>query len=190
MTQYVKRTFVCSDLHFQHQRILGFGRPFSTLDEHDNTIINNWNTVVDPRDDVIVCGDLVFGGKQNLSLFSRMHGRKLLVLGNHDGGSKELYLPYFAKIEGSMEIRTSKGTILFTHFPVHPNQMTVRYALNVHGHVHANTIMDGNQEDQRYFNVSMENINYTPIILDKIRHLRKARFDDHAANAGSYTGAD
>lgn len=40
----------------------------------------------------------------------------------------------------------------------------------IHGHVHSNNI-----DDLRYFNVSMENIDYTPISLEEIRSIFKSR---------------
>ena len=42
--------------------------------------------------------------------------------------------------------------------------------INLHGHVHSNNI-----DDLLYFNVSMENINYTPISLEEIRSIFKSR---------------
>ena len=40
--------------------------------------------------------------------------------------------------------------------------------INLHGHIH---LID----DLRYFNVSMENIDYTPISLEEIRSIFKSR---------------
>lgn len=47
-----------SDLHLGHANVLKFDqRPFLTLDEMHETIINNWNSVVDKTDDVYILGD-------------------------------------------------------------------------------------------------------------------------------------
>ena len=39
-----------------------------------------------------------------------------------------------------------------------------RFNLNVHGHMHTNII----ENDNRYMNVSVEKINYTPVDMDTI----------------------
>ena len=55
-----------------------------------------------------------------------------------------------------------------SHCPIHPNELRGKY--NLHGHVHNKTV-----EDVRYFNCSLENIDYTPISLDQIREILKER---------------
>lgn len=171
--------YFISDTHFFHARIIEFGRPFKDINHHNQVIAENWNKTVLPHDRVWVLGDCVFGGKENLVIFERLNGKKFLVLGNHDGGNKELYLKQFAKIEGAMEIRTATGTILFTHYPVHPmNLESGRYKLNVHGHTHGHVVMNGNVPDHRYVCVSLEQINYTPVnlkwILNKANSMKPA----------------
>lgn len=47
--------FYISDLHFGHKNALSFDdRPFTTIEEHDNLIIKNWNEVVNIDDDVYI----------------------------------------------------------------------------------------------------------------------------------------
>ena len=68
------------------------------------------------------------------------------------------YLQYFTRVQGAVEF---KGAIL-THIPVHPSQFS-RFFMHVHGHLHHEKL-----EDHRYFNVSCEQINLTPIPWDEI----------------------
>ena len=51
--------FFTSDLHFGHKNLLKFTkpRPFTTIEEHDQTIIDNWNSVVNQDDTVYVRND-------------------------------------------------------------------------------------------------------------------------------------
>ena len=73
-----------SDLHFGHKNLLKFTkpRPFTTIEEHDQTIIDNWNSVVKPNDIVFHLGDFMFG---NINRFweyrSRLNGKIYLVHG-------------------------------------------------------------------------------------------------------------
>ncbi len=120
-------------------------------------IIQRWNGVVKPQDIVYVLGDVVFG-KQYLPLIGDLNGSKRLVLGNHDDEHKYDYHAYFERIYG---VKEWKGCLL-SHIPVHPSQFS-RYTLNVHGHLHTKRL-----EDSRYFNVSVEQNNLTPIPASEI----------------------
>lgn len=181
-----RRKFAVADTHFFHARIIEFGRPFKSMEDHNETIIRNWNDTVLPEDKIYVLGDCVFGGGENFKIFERLNGEKHLILGNHDAKKRAYYEPYFKAVEAYAEMRFHDGTALLSHMPVHPSQMAKRYAINIHGHVHAKTIMsvqfpgsdkfENEVEDTRYFNVSLENINYRPILIDEIRRIRKSRF--------------
>ena len=55
--------FFTSDTHFGHQNILRFcDRPWATIAEHDQALIENWNDTV-PEDAVVVhLGDFSYKG--------------------------------------------------------------------------------------------------------------------------------
>ena len=68
--------------------------------------------------------------------------------------------------------------------PVHECELEHRWKMNVHGHKHEALVMtklewnQGAREivpDKRYLNVSVEQINYTPISLDQILEIQKER---------------
>nr|WP_245247801.1 hypothetical protein [Tianweitania sediminis] len=62
-------------------------RPFATTREMDEFLISAWNAVVRPDDLVFHLGDFSFGlgDEQRVrSIFYRLHGRKRLIIGNHD----------------------------------------------------------------------------------------------------------
>ena len=153
--------WVISDLHLAHARILEFEhdgkplRPFKSLEEMHAEIVKRWNAVVAPQDKVYVLGDVVFA-KWGFEVLGELNGKKRLIMGNHDGHKPELYRQYFQKIDGA---RSLYG-FWMTHVPMHPDTMD-RARLNVHGHLHANVI-----DDPRYVNVSVEQIDYTPLSFD------------------------
>ena len=82
--------FYTADTHFGHALMLdkkACGRPFASTTEMDEALISNWNAVVRPDDIVYHLGDFAFGlGDEDRvrTIFSRLMGRKVLVLGNHD----------------------------------------------------------------------------------------------------------
>ena len=79
------KIFVVSDLHFQHMNILLLEKErssFSSITEHDNTLINNWNSVVSPEDVVFVLGDFIMGAAENVpNILDKLNGTIYLILG-------------------------------------------------------------------------------------------------------------
>lgn len=153
-------TFICADMHLGHRGIVQFlredgtkERPWTDVEEMNEVLIYNWNSVVRPKDKVIVLGDFVIN-RSALPLAARLNGIKELVMGNHDTMRAEEYLVYFKKLHG---IKVFDDYVL-SHIPLHPNSVTPRYKGNVHGHLH-----HGNVDDLNYLCVSMEHINYTPV---------------------------
>lgn len=163
--------FLASDLHLGHANILTFLddkgdriRPFDSIQEHDETIIHNWNKVVRPSDKVYLLGDIAFKNT-HLELIGRLHGIKTLVKGNHDGLKASQYLQYFKDIRSCSIL----DKFILTHIPIHPDSLS-RWKANIHGHLHQNVVkLPDGSPDPRYINVSMEQISFTPIPFETIR---------------------
>jgi calcineurin-like phosphoesterase family protein len=170
--------FFASDHHFGHANILTFKRDdgtalreFDSLEHMHEHIIQQHNSVVGKKDKVYFLGDVVLSRKASaLEILSRLNGEKVLVKGNHDQCSAEAYLKYFKDIRGSHQF---EGVIM-THIPIHPESLA-RWGVNIHGHLHYNVVrMPLSQiPDRRYFNVSLERINYTPVSLEEIKRATK-----------------
>jgi calcineurin-like phosphoesterase family protein len=79
-------TWFTADLHLGHERIIELcARPFGSLGEMHDALIDNWNSRVEDRDTVWVLGDVALGPiEESLALVSRLNGHKILVAGNHD----------------------------------------------------------------------------------------------------------
>ena len=144
---------------------------FRNSDEGDAAMIERHNAVVKPNDRVYFVGDFCFS-KHHIYKAGLMNGRKVLIKGNHDTLELKNYLPFFDDIRG---VHQFDGMVI-THVPIHPDSLA-RWGLNVHGHLHAHRITETLQSgitepDTRYFNVSVEQINYTPISLEEVRKQR------------------
>ncbi len=158
----MSQIYLIADLHLGHSNILNFTngdgskvRPFSSVEEMNQTIIQNWNRTVGKNDTVYVLGDVVIN-KKHLHLVGELEGRKILVKGNHDEAPIAHYTKYFSDIRGACQRR---GYIL-THIPVHESQKG-RFKGNIHGHLHSTVIAD-----PWYKNVCVEQVNYTPVPFD------------------------
>ena len=170
----MSNVFLVSDTHFSHSNILTFlredGLPlrdFSSIHEHDETIVHNWNSVVRPNDRVYHLGDVCFKFAHLQAIIPRLNGYKnaVLIKGNHDELKPSQYLQYFKDIRACSIL----DKFLLTHIPIHPDSLS-RWKANIHGHLHANVVkLTDGTPDKRYINVSCEQINYTPIPFETIR---------------------
>jgi len=166
--------FVVSDTHFSHRNILAFtdkaGNPirpqFSSLEEMDETIVDNWNRVVKPTNIVYHLGDFSFGGKQNIAKFaSRLNGKKRLILGNHDYNAKD-YVEHFEEVMSFYQTKKHSVPVVMCHFPLHLSSFQYRVGdrgINLHGHIHEKTL-----DDPRWVNVCVEHTNFTPIHIEDV----------------------
>lgn len=175
-------TFYISDTHYGHEAtctkfVRSDGtplRPFSCAQEMDEEMVKRWNSVVSPSDKVYHLGDVAMK-KQFLPILSRLNGKKTLIKGNHDIFETRDYLKYFSEVHGVRYPETRE--FVMSHIPLHPDSVRERYKINVHGHLHAHRVEReispikpglGKEIDPMYFNVSVEQINYTPISHDEL----------------------
>lgn len=78
--------WITADNHFGHRRIIEYcARPFGSVDEMDAEMIGRWNDAVRPDDLVLHLGDFALTSLERIrELMVQLHGRKIIVLGNHD----------------------------------------------------------------------------------------------------------
>lgn len=162
----MSKIYVISDLHLGQATICKLRRQFSTMEEHDNYVIDSWNSVVKKRDLVYVLGDAAFC-KGGLEKVARLKGMKILIMGNHDKLRTEEYLKYFQNVYGALR----KHKMWFTHIPIHESELWSM--ANVHGHLHKKLI-----DNPLYYNVCCEHLDYKPKLLTEIiEDIKKANND-------------
>ena len=91
--------FIISDTHFFHNNILKYNRPqFKSVEEMNEKLIEQWNSIISKNDRVFHLGDFAFGQDLNAieQIINRLNGSIYLMIGNHDTPAKiELYQKYF-----------------------------------------------------------------------------------------------
>lgn len=158
------KIYVISDTHFGH-RNMALHRGFNSVEEHDNYIVEKWNSLVRKGDTVVILGDITME-KANYEILNKLNGHKKVIQGNHDQGNHtRKLLEYVNSVQSSFKI---KGCIL-THIPIHTMEME-RYKKCIHGHLHSKYVKRffGLIRDKRYVNVSCEATGYTPVELNKL----------------------
>lgn len=178
-----RNIWLISDTHFGHQNIITYcNRPFKTSNEMDDYITTTWNETVKPGDIIYHLGDVYFSKAQKEwgSFFSKLHGSKRLILGNHDNGKDKYLQNTFKKI--LMWRMFPDFGLLLTHVPVHPSALGIlvadnyeegdcgtekRRLKNIHGHTHQNGEPDG--DTNNYKSVCVELTDYRPVHIETLR---------------------
>jgi len=195
--------FVISDTHFGHTNSwekfkLPNGdplRPFTSTEEMDETMVERWNAVVRPQDTVYHLGDVVINRK-SLHHVKRLNGKKRLVRGNHDIFKDEDYRE--VGFESLYGVRVFVDQFILSHIPLHPESVTERFRVNVHGHLHANEVMRTRtnmvhgymtglvtEPDPQYLCVCVEQTDFTPLHFDEVEERIQQRWKD-----AEYTGPE
>lgn len=141
------KVFFTSDTHFGHKNILRFcNRPWATIAEHDQALIQNWNDIV-PEDAVVFhLGDFCYkgGGFPTIQhLKGLLHGQIVLIRGNHDPDTRKTQnfqklQQLFTGVYDLLQIEVEGQRILMSHYPL----LTWPHAYGQHptwqlfGHVH------------------------------------------------------
>lgn len=170
--------FISSDLHINHRNILTFlnpdgsrMRPFDSVEQMDEFMLEEHNSVVKPNDKWYNLGDVAIKRK-DIAKIASYHGKKRLIRGNHDIYKTREYLEVFEEVYAYRVL----DDLLLSHIPVHPESVKPRWT-NVHGHTHSN-VPQGHFGPQ-YYNVCVEMINYRPVALEDLRVLIRKQREDY-----------
>lgn len=154
--------YLISDTHFNHTNVIKYcNRPFVNTEEMNNYLIKQWNSVVKDDDTVYFLGDFCLGNRQTvIELGKQLNGHKILIMGNHDRVTKTAFIDAgFEEVYKKPTVfKFGNSELLLSHAPVYDTDYN-----NVCGHVH-----DMNINDKKHFCVCVEQINYTPIELEKV----------------------
>ena len=136
------KLFFCSDSHYSHYNICKYcHRPFQSRSEMDQTLIKNWNEVV-PEDGIVVhCGDFMLPHNEDIKEYNKylnqLHGRVLLLRGNHDLASLDWVSDKLIAVRDQAMIVVDGVKIFAQHYPC----AAFNGDYHVYGHIH--TLADG-----------------------------------------------
>ena len=80
------KIFITSDNHFNHKNIIKYcDRPFDSVEEMNEAMIERWNETVSKDDVVLHLGDFCKGNVWMIKqIRERLNGTIILIIGNHD----------------------------------------------------------------------------------------------------------
>lgn len=164
-----------SDLHFNHDKPFIYkDRGFSSIEEHNEAIIKNWNEKVKSGDEVYLLGDVCMGEdiEANLELLKRLKGNIYLITGNHDTNKRIEYFKnshIFTEIipVGTM-LKHRKWEFILTHYPMMVSNQDDKYKKiwNLCGHTHTKDKFENIKYNS--YNVGVDAHHNFPIEIEEI----------------------
>ena len=133
--------YFIADPHFGHENVLRLcNRPFETIEQMNETLIQNWNRRVTGSDNIYIVGDLFFRCEDPEAILRRLHGKKQLIVGNHDSSwmGKVQVEKYFKSVELMAITSTGTHAVTLCHYPL-LSWKHAKTSYMIHGHIHANT---------------------------------------------------
>jgi calcineurin-like phosphoesterase family protein len=127
-----------ADTHFGHAGALSlYRRPFASVAAMNASMIERWNAVVQPDDEVWHLGDFALRTSPEAAgqLLRALHGRKHLVTGNNDPPLIAA-LPEWASVQAYTEITVNGRLLVLCHYALRTWNRMAKGALNLHGHSH------------------------------------------------------
>lgn len=183
-------TYFTSDQHFGHFNIIRLShRPFSSLDEMNETMIAKWNAKVQEEDMVYILGDLFFRAAAVEPILQRLKGRKHLVLGNHDHTwtTKVRLADYFESVQTICEIDIGGKPATLCHYPM-LSYPQARRGYMIYGHIHNNTGDDYwplIMRRGRLLNAGVDVNDFAPVTFDELLANNASFRRQHADTARS-----
>lgn len=139
----------------------------------NETLVQNWNSVVSDEDTVYVLGDFFMGKPKEIEpILERLKGKIILIRGNHDNSKRiAIYKRHGIEVK-DIDYLSYKGRFfILCHFPIASEefiQMVRRDNSEVvvcYGHVHSNTYkgyVNGT------YHVGVDTNDLTPISMEQI----------------------
>ena len=147
------RLFFTSDHHFGHKNICQYSnRPFESLEQMDEQLIGNWNSVVPVNGIVFHLGDMFLcNAPRAMSICARLNGTIHYINGNHESATKNEHLRdlCFDSVQDYLRIKVrdtdldnvpkSGGyqDIILFHYPIASWEKKSYGSWNLTGHTHS-----------------------------------------------------
>lgn len=179
--------YFSSDHHFGHNNIIKYcNRPFSSVDEMNKIMIDNWNSIVSSNDIVYYLGDFSLSYNVLMEILPILNGEKHLIAGNHDKchpannnktKSFQSYIDYgFSSVKLHDTIVIGNEIVNMHHMPYYQNKddKYSKYKIIndnkwlLHGHIHNNYV-----SHKKMINVGVDVWDFKLVSLEKIEDIIK-----------------
>lgn len=171
------KIWLSSDFHLGHNKeFLYRPRNFESIEEHDNKIIENWNSIVSKEDECYILGDLILNNNEaGIEKLSRMNGRWHIVLGNHDTDTRiQLYsqLPHVIEVVYATVFKYKGYHFYCSHYPTITSNLDIdkplkNRVISLCGHSHYKNRFE-DMDKGLIYHCELDSHNNYPILIDDI----------------------
>ncbi|NLW32955.1 MAG: phosphoesterase [Fibrobacter sp.] len=158
--------FFTSDTHFGHKNIIKYcKRPFSSVEEMDDALIENWNKKISLRGNTVYhLGDFANAHRAEkvLEYRKRLNGRIILIEGTHDNFDDKKACG-FTHMTPLLPIKHEGVSITLCHYALRVWPKSHFDAWHCYGHSHGRLEPIGKSWD-----VGVDNNNYSPISFEEL----------------------
>lgn len=177
-----------SDYHFSHANVIKYDkRPFTSVEEMDEALIDGWNAKVKDTDIVFYLGDLSFDRDfgRTQAIAKQLKGKIHFILGNHDDERVIRKLGVFETVNDYINLSVKDldnprkyQDIMMFHYPILSWDKRHHGAIHLHGHEHGSLV--NNSEYEWYYKFKVLDIgcnmhNYEPVSYHEIKEIMKTK---------------
>ena len=166
--------YFVADTHWHHANIVKYcDRPFSSVQEMDETLITNWNSRIRDSDVVYHLGD--FGMGQVEDVLVRLNGIKHLVIGSHDKPClRQSASKYFRSMSPMVEVKLKDHlSITLCHYCMRVWPRSHYNSWHLYGHSHGHLPSEGKSHD-----VGVDCNGFFPVSMDEIVEIMSKKPDN------------
>ena len=163
--------------HFNHKNIIKYEPnsrgQFDSIEEMNETIIQNWNSVVKDEDIIYVLGDFFMGHISTIEpILNRLKGKIILIRGNHDQKNRRrIFSEHGIEVKDIEYVEYKGKFFILNHFPIFNEEFAEMVnedneeVVFLYGHIHSKApkgFVNG------MYHVGMDTNNLTPISIEQI----------------------
>lgn len=177
--------FFTSDLHLMHDReFLYKPRGFDNVWDMNRAIVERWNAVVAPDDDVYCLGDIMLNNNdEGIRLLKQLKGRIHIICGNHDSPARiELYEQCYNVVEVvyATVLKYGKYRFYLSHYPTITTNLDEthfsQHLLNLYGHTHQGSNFFN--DNPFMYHVGLDSHGCTPVDIDTVIEDMRAKYKE------------
>lgn len=163
-----QRVWFTADLHLGHANIIRYcNRPFGTVEQMDERLIAEWNSVVQRGDIVYHVGDFTLeNAKRAEAYLNALHGFIRLLPGSHDSWMSDLaqgaYGERFEILPVRCEVLIGEDRFVLDHYAMQVWPLSHYGSYHLFGHSHGRLPDNGT----RRMDVGVDPNNFRPVSAD------------------------
>lgn len=185
-----RKLWLTADEHYGHRRILQYqNRPFSSVDEMNDHLVEQHNSVVGGEDVVIHVGDFSFGKADDFSrVAGRLKGTHFFMDGSHDISMRDYFSEEQGKIPSSgklfllpklFEFTFQKIKIVLCHYALESWWASYYAGSSVHFHGHSHGRFT---HAKQAIDIGVDTNNYLPYKIEDAIGLALAKGGDSVSS--------